>query len=161
MSTGSPNVTWYAVLILAQRQYRDVALEETCSTVMYLLCNLCLSERPYILFKSDTSPPPLYRAAHSHSDRDLSTLRWWMSSSRQLQADLLPTERTGLETLHAQHNHNTSHRKTITPPHLGVLHVCIHRPHTHTSRGETRRPSLWTHLNWFTRLIFFYLRHTS
>ena len=64
MSAGSPNVTWHAALFPAQRQkYRDVTVEETCTTVMYLLCNLCLSARPYILFKSDTSPPPLYEAA--------------------------------------------------------------------------------------------------
>lgn len=40
-----------AVLILAQQQYKHVAGEEATSTVMYLLSNLCLSERPYILFR--------------------------------------------------------------------------------------------------------------
>lgn len=40
-----------AVLILAQQQYKHVAVEEAATTVMYLLSNLCLSERPYILFR--------------------------------------------------------------------------------------------------------------
>lgn len=45
-SSNSP-----AVLVLAQRQCKHVAAEEATSTVMYLLSNLCLSERPYILFR--------------------------------------------------------------------------------------------------------------
>lgn len=40
-----------AVLMLAQRQYKHVAAEEATSTVIYLRPNLCLSERPYILFR--------------------------------------------------------------------------------------------------------------
>lgn len=39
------------VLILAQRQRKHVAAEEPTSAVMYLLSNLCLTERPYILFR--------------------------------------------------------------------------------------------------------------
>ncbi len=63
--------------------WRDVAVGKSCSTIMYLLCNLCLSERPYILFKSDTSPPcgPLYPC---RSDGNLSSLCWWMSTSKPL-----------------------------------------------------------------------------
>lgn len=40
-----------AVWILAQHQYKHVAVEAATSTVMYLLSNLCLSESPYILFR--------------------------------------------------------------------------------------------------------------
>ena len=40
-----------AVLILAQQQYKHVAAEEATSSLMYLPSNLCLSERPYILFR--------------------------------------------------------------------------------------------------------------
>lgn len=40
-----------AVLILAQQRCKHVAVEEATLVVMYLLSNLCLSERPYILFR--------------------------------------------------------------------------------------------------------------
>lgn len=40
-----------AVWVLAQRQCKHVAVGEATSTVMYLLSNLRLSERPYIPFR--------------------------------------------------------------------------------------------------------------